>query len=115
MGEKDNLTYINHIIDAINTIEEYTKNMKKNDFLPDKKTQDAVIRELMVVGEATALLKDDFKNKYVDIPWTRMKGTRNVVVHAYFSVDLNILWEIISRDLPEIKPKLQEIKKKETT
>lgn len=110
MDEKDDFVYINHIVDAMEMIEEYTKHMKKEDFLHDKKTQDAVMREITVIGEATALLGDFFKSKYPDVPWARMKGTRNRVVHGYFSVDLNILWEIVSKDLPKLKKQLEELK-----
>ena len=113
MGEKDAFVYINHIVDAMEMIKEYMRHMKKEEFLHDKKTQDAVMREMTVIGEATALLGNAFKNKYPDVPWARMKGTRNRVVHGYFSVDLNILWEIVSKDLPEIEPRLQEIRKEE--
>ncbi len=110
MGEKDAFVYINHIVDAMEMIKEYMRHMKKEEFLHDKKTQDAVMRELTVIGEATALLGNAFKNKYSDVPWTRMKGTRNRVVHGYFSVDLNILWDITSKDLPELKKKLEDLK-----
>ena len=61
MNEKDDLVYLGHIIDAINRIKEYTNGMKKEDFLKDRKTQDAVIREITIIGEATTLISDLFK------------------------------------------------------
>lgn len=109
MDKKDDLVYLDHIIDAINAIEEYTKGMKKEDFLKDRKTQDAVIREITIMGEAAALISDSFKEKHKDIPWTEMKGTRNKIVHGYFSIDLNILWQLIIKDIPELEIKLNDI------
>lgn len=111
MNKKENLIYINHIIDAINDIEEYTKGMKKEDFLKDKKTQDAVIRNITVLGEAAVLVDDEFERLHKDIPWADIKGTRNKIVHGYFSIDLNIVWEIIIKDLPELKKKMEEVRK----
>ena len=109
MDKKDDLVYLDHIIDAINAIEEYTKGMKKENFLEDKKTQDAVIREITIIGEAAALISDSFKERYKDIPWTEMKGTRNKIVHGYFSIDLNILWHLIIKDIRELKIKLKDM------
>ena len=113
MNEKDDLVYLGHIIDAINGIKEYTNGMKKEGFLKDRKTQDAVIREITIIGEATAFISDLFKEKHSNIPWTEMKGTRNRIVHGYFSIDLNIVWQLIIRDLPELEIKLKELAKED--
>ena len=107
MNKKDDLVYLGHIIDAISMIKEYTNGLKKESFLKDKKTQDAVIREITVIGEATALISDLFKERHSDIPWGDMKGTRNRIVHGYFSIDLNIVWQLIIKDLPELEIKLK--------
>ena len=113
MNEKDDLVYLGHIIDAISMIKKYTNGLKKGSFLKDKKTQDAVIREITVIGEATALISDLFKERHGDIPWGDMKGTRNRIVHGYFSIDLNIVWQLIIRDLPELEIKLKELAKED--
>lgn len=107
MNEKDDFVYIKHVMDAIDSIEDYTKNMGQEDFLKDKKTQDAVIRELSVIGEATALISEPFKIKHKDLPWTEMKGTRNKVIHGYFSIDLNTVWEMVINDLPKLRERLR--------
>lgn len=112
MDEKDDIVYINHILDAISNIEDYIKDINKANFLKDKKTQSAVIREISVIGEATSLISAKFESMHGGIPWKEMKGTRNRVVHGYFSVDLNLVWEIAVKDLPELKKNLEPLIRK---
>ena len=111
MNETDDLVYIKHVMDAIDAIEEYTKKMRQEDFLKDRKTQDAVIRELSVIGEATALISGPFKMKHKDMPWAEMIGTQNEAIHGYFSIDLNTIWEIVVNDLPKLRRRLRSLVK----
>lgn len=107
MNEKDDFVYIKHMMDAIGAVEEYTRDIRREDFLKDRKTQDAVIRELSIIGEATSLISESFKMKHKEMPWTEMKGMRNRVIHGYFSIDLNTIWEVVTNDLPRLKGGLE--------
>ncbi len=77
--------------------------MTYEDFENDERTVDAVIRNLEIIGEAARNIPDEFRNKYSDIPWRRIVGLRNVVIHEYFGVDLENIWEIIVNDFTEFK------------
>ena len=80
-------------------------------FLADAKTQDAVMFNLVILGEAANQISDEFQEKYSSIPWTSIIGTRNVIVHGYDQVRLPIVWEIITKDLAELKSSLEKVVK----
>lgn len=97
--------YLNHIIDAIERIETYTSEFDENDFLNDELVQDAVIRNLEVVGEASNNLLKNCPNtvaKFPNIPLTSAYQTRNAIAHGYFKIDYELVWRTIERDLPEM-------------
>ncbi|MCW1294633.1 MAG: DUF86 domain-containing protein [Candidatus Parvarchaeota archaeon] len=108
--EKDDIEYIKHIINAIQLIKQYTKDLQKDEFTKNNEKQDAVIRELAVIGEASKNISDSFKVKNNFIEWKKLAGVRDIVVHQYFNIDLDIIWDIIKYDLPELKKKLETIK-----
>lgn len=101
--------FLHHIIDSIELIEDFTKDVSKNEFLQSPKTQDAVIRRLEIIGEATKNLQKSFTQKYPDVPWSEIARTRDKLVHGYFGVDLQITWNVITDDLPELKEKIKKI------
>ena len=76
--------------------------MTREYFLEDLKTQDAVIRNIEIIGEATKNLSDEIRNKYPEIPWNHMIGMRNRLIHGYFDVNLDIVWDTIRSDLPPL-------------
>ncbi|MCL4362744.1 DUF86 domain-containing protein [Candidatus Parvarchaeota archaeon] len=78
--------------------------------MKNNEKQDAVIRELAVIGEASKNISDSFKVKNNFIEWKKLAGVRDIVVHQYFNIDLDIIWDIIKYDLPELKKKLETIK-----
>jgi len=84
--------------------------MTGEDFLKDMKTQDAVIRNIEIIGEATKKLSDDIRSKYPEIPWKGLAGMRDRLIHQYFGVNLDIVWNVAKEELPEI---LSQIKKME--
>ena len=88
---------------------DYTKTLSFEDFLKDNKTVDAVIRNFEIIGEAANLLPEDFKDKYPDIDWHRIRGFRNRIVHDYFGIDYSIVWEIRNAFLPDMIQKLKSI------
>lgn len=100
---------VEDILEAIARIERYTHGFTFEQFQADQKTVDAVIRNLEVIGEAVGHLsarRDSLSN---DIPWTDIAGMRNVLIHAYFGVDLKIIWQTIVEDLPVLRVELQKL------
>ena len=90
----------------------YTAKMTKEDFKKDDKTIDAVLRNVEIIGEAANKLSEKIYEENKNVPWGRMIGLRNIVIHEYFGVDLNIIWQIVTVNLPETKPKIEGILKK---
>ena len=111
--KKDNLVYLRHILDAIKRIGEYTKEINYKDFVNSSLIQSAVIREMEIMGEATKRLTQDFKEKYPDIPWKRIAGMRDKLIHDYFGVDLDAVWETVEKDIPILRDKLKKIIEKD--
>ena len=98
--------FLTHILESINEIENYLRGFSKEKFLKDSKTQNAVVRNLEIVGEATRNLPAEFKRKYPDIPWRKISGTRDKLIHQYFDVDLEIVWNTVNEDLPKLEMNL---------
>lgn len=105
---KEDAIYLFHIHDAVQRIMKYTVDGEQA-FHSDTKTQDAVIRNIEIIGEATRKLSDEFKNKHDEIPWQPMAGMRNILIHHYFGVKLELVWQVVVRDLPELMRKLGPI------
>ena len=101
--KKDDCVYLHHIIDAFLQIEHYTDGVTYEEFLSNRLLQDGVIRQLEVMGEAARNLSEDLRNEYPIIPWRQMISLRNRMIHAYFNVNLQIIWEIIQGDIPNLK------------
>lgn len=100
------------ILDAIEKINRYINGFSYDDFVENEMVIDAVIRNLEVIGEAAKNISEKDQKNYSTIPWKRMIGLRNIVIHGYFGIDLAIIWEIITRNLPETKPLIVEMLKK---
>lgn len=98
--------FVEDILDATDKIKSYIEGLTYGTFMKNDLVVDAVIRNLEIIGEASRNIPDDVRAKYADIPWNRMIGLRNIVVHEYFGVDLSIVWNIVNRNLPETKPKI---------
>lgn len=101
--------YKRHILDAVYAIEEYTKEKTLNDFANDRLLQDGVVRKLEVIGEASKRLSDEFKS-LVNLPWRKITGTRDKLIHDYFKVDMEAVWKTITEDLKELKNVLENLK-----
>ena len=98
---------IEDIEDSLNMIFQYVENLDYESWTKDRKTIDAVIRNIEIIGEAATHLPEDFKEQHADIPWYQMKGMRNMLIHEYFGVDIDVLWKTIQEDLPLLKTKIQ--------
>ena len=101
--KKDPLVYIDDIHDSIQAIKRYTAGLTKEDFLNSTEKQDAVYRRLEIIGEASNRLPDEFKNQYPQIPWIKIIGMRNVLIHEYDSIDLDRVWQTIQKDIPDLE------------
>jgi len=97
---RKNDLYLFDIIQSIQRIDEYIKDMDYNEFIKDNKTIDAVVRNLEVIGEASKHISIELKNKYPALPWEEMYYLRNKITHEYFGIDLAIIWNIIKNHLP---------------
>jgi len=84
--------YISDMLDAIDRIEDYISGLDYDDFIQNNMVRDAVLRNLEVIGEAAKNIPDELKEEYSDIPWRRIVGLRNIVIHEYFGVDLENIW-----------------------
>lgn len=96
------------ILDAISAIEEYSVSSYE-EFLADTKTQDAILYNLIIIGEAANQISDDFQERHHNIPWSAMIGTRNIIVHGYDQVKLQIVWKILQRDLDHLKTEVAKV------
>jgi len=101
--------YIDDILTAIADVEEFTLGMNYETFAEDKKTANAVIRSLEVLGEATKRIPILIRQKHPDIPWSKMAGMRDVLIHDYMGVDLKTVWKVTQERLPELKPLLEKL------
>lgn len=111
MSEHKDLPYIKHIRDSINDIQESLKNSSKKKFKENKDVKDATVRRLEIIGEAVKNISRELKVKHPKIEWSRISGTRDIMIHAYFNVDLNIVWDIVKKDIPKLKKDIQKILK----
>jgi len=103
--------YLKDILSAINSIESFVEGMSLEDLKNDDKTSSAVIRKLEIIGEATKNIPKDIQNKTPQIPWKEMAGMRDKLIHFYFGVDHNLVWNTIKKRIPKIKPFIENILK----
>lgn len=113
MSERADTDFLSDIEEAARRVKAYTVAITYEAFLADIKTQDAVIRNLEIIGEATKSLSAELRAKYVDVPWRGMAGVRDRLIHHYFGVNLDIVWQIASGELPEVASQIQEVLEKE--
>jgi uncharacterized protein with HEPN domain len=98
------------IREAIAKIEQYVHGMDYERFAQDGKTQDAVVRNLEVIGEACKGIPSEFRNNHSHIPWQRISGLRDILIHDYFGIDVEIIWDIVQNKLPELGEQLKSLK-----
>lgn len=105
---KDRRVYLAYILECTQKIERFTAEGKDR-FLRDDMVQDAVIRNLEIIGEAAKRIDDDYRVAYPDVPWRALAGLRDVLIHQYEGVDLGRVWTIVEKDLPPLKQAITEL------
>jgi uncharacterized protein with HEPN domain len=101
--------YLVDIIESIGKIEKFTQDLSFENFKSDEKTILAIIRALEVIGEAAKKIPAEVKKKYSQIPWKKMAGMRDKLIHEYFGVNIKVVWRTIKEDIPELKPKIEKL------
>jgi uncharacterized protein with HEPN domain len=102
--------YLSHMLEAARLAREYVRDLNKADFLQDRRTQQAVVLNLLTIGEAAGRIVNEckeFATAHPEIPWAQMRGMRNRMAHGYFDVDLNIVWDTLQSSLPDLESLLQ--------
>jgi len=109
MSERTDKDFLSDIKEAVRRTTSYTEKLTYEEFLEDIKTQDAVIHNIEIIGEATKNISEELRNKYSEIPWKGLAGMRDKLIHHYFGVNLDIVWSVVKEELPEIILKIEEI------
>lgn len=109
MSERTDQEFLCDIREAIQRISTYLAGIDYETFAKDTKTQDAVIRNMQILGEAAKNLSEDFRAAHPDVPWKSMAGTRDRLIHHYFGVNLDIVWQIVSTELSKVNEKILNI------
>jgi uncharacterized protein with HEPN domain len=103
------LDFVEDILDAMNKAEILVEGFTYREFEEDFRTNFAVVRALEIIGEATKRLPMSVREQYLEVPWRGMAGMRDRIIHGYDTVDLQIVWDVVKQDIPEIKPQIQQI------
>ncbi len=111
MPERDIKLYLNDILECIEALESYTGLINKEEFLKDRKTRDAVVRNLEVIGEAVKNIPDEIKRAYPQVNWKAASAMRDKLIHEYFGVSFPIVWETVRNDIPSFEAGIKEMLK----
>lgn len=108
MSKRDWKILFEDVIESISKIEEYTANLSYDDFEGNNLITDAVVRNIEIIGEASKNIPAEVQNKFSDIPWKKLRGIRNRIVHDYFDIDRTIIWHVVTNELSPLKKALQD-------
>lgn len=113
MSKRDWKLFLMDILESIEKIESYISELSFEEFMRSEKTKDAVVRNLEIIGEAANHIPKGIQERFNEIPWKQIISMRNRLIHGYFVIDYNIVWEIITVELPSLKEKIKELYKEE--
>lgn len=107
--QRDDITSLRHIIDAANKAISFVEHRKREDLDTDEMLALSLVRLLEIIGEASNCVSDNFRKKYPGIPWNKMVGLRNRLIHGYFDINLDIVWDTVQNDLPPLVIDLKKL------
>lgn len=107
--KKDPMIFLTHILHSINAIERYLQDVTEKQFENSEEKQDLAVRRLEIIGEATKNISMEFREQHPEIPWKRMAGMRDVVIHQYYNVDYSVIWDTVTNLLPSLKKQIENL------
>ncbi len=107
--KKDVSVFLKHIMENIKDIESFSKGLSRKELETNRLKQKAIIRSIEIIGEAVKNIPLSFREKYPDVAWKVIAGMRDKITHHYFGIDLNTIWDVIKKDLPDLKKKIEKI------
>lgn len=108
---RDYKVYLEDILEAIGKIRTYTAGMSADSFAADNKTLDAVLRNLEVIGEAVKSMPDEIRSQHQQVEWKKIAGLRDILIHQYFGIDVEIVWDVVHNKLPELERQIRDVVK----
>jgi uncharacterized protein with HEPN domain len=109
--KKDPKIFLEHILQCIEHIEDYTEGITKKQFLKSVQLQDSIIRRIEIMGEAVKNIPRHVKDRYPDIAWKEIAGMRDILIHEYFGVDLGLTWKVATKNVRQLKNRMLKMKK----
>jgi uncharacterized protein with HEPN domain len=106
---KDVSFFISHILESIDFVDGFISGVDKEQFMGNVEKQAAVVRMISVLGEASKSIPEEIRERYPDVPWKRIASMRDILVHGYFKVDLDVVWTVATEELEPLKQRLTEI------
>ncbi len=106
---RDYKVFLQDVLEAIDNVAEFVGPLTRDQFQADKKTLHAVVRNLEVIGEAIKQVPPEIRDRHPQVPWQRIAGLRDILIHHYFGIDIDIVWDIVENKLPELKSQIQAV------
>lgn len=113
MSRRGDREFLLDMLEACRRIEAFVEGISYGEFLDDIKTQDAILRNIEILGEASKKISNVLKGKYAEVEWKKIASTRDKLIHFYFGVNLEIVWDIVKKEIPKLKEKISKILEKE--